>query len=416
MTENGAAGEGGGHGGDHEASRHVFLQAFNWESHKSESWWKEIAKKVEDIAAAGITAVWLPPASDSLAPQGYMPRDLYSLNSAYGEGADLRALLDNLRAKGVETCADVVINHRIGSTQGDEGRYNRYDGMAMPWDECAVTSDSGGKGNAGSGIAKFDGAPNIDHSHEGVRKDLAGWLKWLRNDVGFTSFRFDFAKGYSAGYVKEYIEAAEPVFAVGEYWDACNYSGEEYTFDFDQNSHRQRIVKWIKEAGGLASAFDFTTKGILQEAVKSEEWWRLRDAEGKAPGLIGVWPGRAVTFVENHDTGSTQAHWPFPSEHILQGYAYILTHPGVPTVFFDHLYEWGDDVRNAVLQLIAARKKVDIHSCSEMEVWQADKEVYAARIGERLCMKLGTGDWCPDEAGGWSLETSGESYAVWTKA
>lgn len=32
-------------------------------------------------------------------------------------------------------------------------------------------------------------------------------------------------------------------------------------------------------------------------------------------------------------TGSTQQHWPFPTSHIELGYAYILTHPGVPCLF-----------------------------------------------------------------------------------
>ncbi len=52
--------------------------------------------------------------------------------------------------------------------------------------------------------------------------------------------------------------------------------------------------------------------------------------QGKAPGLMGWWPGMAVTFTENHDTGSTQQHWPFPSHNVGIGYAYILTHPGEP--------------------------------------------------------------------------------------
>ena len=50
--------------------------------------------------------------------------------------------------------------------------------------------------------------------------------------------------------------------------------------------------------------------------------------QGKAPGLVGWWPAKAVTFIENHDTGSTQQHWPFPSEYVGTGYAYLLTHPG----------------------------------------------------------------------------------------
>lgn len=36
------------------------------------------------IAESGVTCVWLPPPSDSVSPQGYLPRDLYDLNSAYG--------------------------------------------------------------------------------------------------------------------------------------------------------------------------------------------------------------------------------------------------------------------------------------------------------------------------------------------
>ena len=36
---------------------------------------------------------------------------------------------------------------------------------------------------------------------------------------------------------------------------------------------------------------------------------RLKDIAGKPSGLIGWYPTKAVTFVENHDTGSTQGHW-----------------------------------------------------------------------------------------------------------
>ena len=32
------------------------------------------------------------------------------------------------------------------------------------------------------------------------------------------------------------------------------------------------------------------------------EYWRLKDAEGKPPGLVGWWPSRSVLFLENHDT------------------------------------------------------------------------------------------------------------------
>jgi hypothetical protein len=58
--------------------------------------------------------------------------------------------------------------------------------------------------------------------------------------------------------------------------------------------------------GGLAGAFDVTTKGILHATLEKCEYWRLADAANKPPGVMGWWPSRAVTFLENHDTGSTQ--------------------------------------------------------------------------------------------------------------
>lgn len=83
--------------------------------------------------------------------------------------------------------------------------------------------------------------------------------------------------------------------------------------------------------GSTATAFDFTTKGVLQSAVQGQ-LWMLRDPHAKAPGMIGLRPEKAVTFVDNHDTGSTQNMWPFPADKVMQGYAYILTHPGIPCI------------------------------------------------------------------------------------
>ena len=69
-----------------------------------------------------------------------------------------------------------------------------------------------------------------------------------------------------------------------------------------QDAHRQRIVKWLNDARGNATAFDVTTKGILHAAFERSDLWRLRDAVGNPPGLMGWWPSRAVSFLENHDT------------------------------------------------------------------------------------------------------------------
>lgn len=393
--------------------REIIFQAFNWESH-DRKWWRLLEDKVPHLAEAGFTSLWLPPASDSLAPQGYLPKDLYCLNSAYGNENDLRSLLQVIHRSGLRAMADIVINHRVGSTQGAGGCYNRYDGLSLPWDERAVTSDTGGHGNPSTGEV-FAGVSNIDHTQEFVRKDLIEWLKWLRSNVGFDDLRFDFAKGYKANFVKEYIEEADPDFSVGEYWDTCNYVDNGTHLDYNQDSHRQRIVDWIDGTGGLSAAFDFTSKAILQESMKSGQLWRLRDPQGRPPGVAGIWPSRAVTFIDNHDTGSTQAHWPFPPEHIMKGYAYILTHPGIPTVFYDHFFDWGASVQESIQKLIVIRKRQDLHSRSSIRILEANDVLYAAMIGERVCVKIGPGDWKP-QGDEWELAAWGNEYAVWQKA
>lgn len=45
---------------------------------------------------------------------------------------------------------------------------------------------------------------------------------------------------------------------------------------------------------------------------------------------------------------------------LVQGYAYILTHPGQPCVFYDHLYEWGSDLKQAILDLVSTLLRLSI--------------------------------------------------------
>lgn len=61
----------------------VLCQGFNWESHKSGRWYSELNDKATDLSSLGFTVIWLPPPTDSVSPEGYMPRDLYNLNSRY---------------------------------------------------------------------------------------------------------------------------------------------------------------------------------------------------------------------------------------------------------------------------------------------------------------------------------------------
>jgi alpha-amylase len=283
----------------------------------------------------------------------------------------------------------------------------------MKWEKWAIAkNDNGGTGNPDTG-GDFAAAPDIDHTNPRVQKDIVKWLLWMKSDIGFDGWRYDYTKGYDAFFVKRYNQATKPTFSVGEYWTSMGYAKGRDLLD-NQDAHRQQIVNWIDRSEGYSRSFDFTTKGILQEACTKGEYWRLRDKDGNASGVIGWWPEKSVTFIDNHDTGSKQAHWPFPGEKVLQGYAYILTHPGTPTVFWDHFYTWGKKHQKVIKALMALRHELGIHKNSELQILAAEQGLYAANIDGRLMIKMGWNSWSPQDSD-YELRMSGNDWAIWVK-
>jgi hypothetical protein len=47
-------------------------QGFNWESHHQQ-WYKTLGDNLEWFAKLGFTMIWLPPPTESVSPQGYLP-------------------------------------------------------------------------------------------------------------------------------------------------------------------------------------------------------------------------------------------------------------------------------------------------------------------------------------------------------
>lgn len=387
----------------------ILLQGFNWESNKSGKWYLDLTAKASELSKMGFTTIWLPPPTESVSAEGYMPKDLYNLNSRYGTMEQLKDLVRSLHEVGIKVLGDVVLNHRCAHYQNQNGIWNIFGGR-LNWDDRAIVADDPhfqGRGNKSSGD-HFHAAPNIDHSQDFVRRDIKEWLCWLRDEIGYDGWRLDFVRGFWGGYVKDYLEASEPFFSVGEYWDSLSYAYGQ--MDYNQDSHRQRIVDWINATNGASGAFDVTTKGILHTALEKCEYWRLSDEKGKPPGVMGWWPSRAVTFIENHDTGSTQGHWRFPAGKEMQGYAYILTHPGTPTVFYDHLYS---HYQQEIAKLISIRQRLNIHCRSLIKITKTDREVYAAEVDEKLAVKIGPGYYEPSGNHRWVVAAEGRDYKVW---
>ena len=417
--------------------REILLQGFHWDSSRikgaTESWYTHVLSLLPKIKEYGFNTVWLPPPTDSVSYEGYMPRDLYTLDSKYGTEKELRALVKAFHDVNIIVLGDAVLNHRCAHAQGSNGIWNQFGGK-LAWDERAIVCNDpnfGGKGNRGEGEC-IHCAPNIDHSQDFVKRDITEWLQFMRREIGFDGWRLDYVKGFSGRHVSDYIEGTDPEFSVGEYWDSLSYQDDGKP-RHPQNDHRGRIIKWIEAAdpsrkkssapGSTGQtnpgAFDVTLKGILHAVMEYQEYWRLTDNDGKPSGLLGWWPSRAVTFIENHDTGSTQGHWRFPSGTEMQGYCYILTHPGTPCVFWDHMFEDGwSHLHKPIRDLLAIRKKMDIHSRSKIEIVPLSngKKVYAAKIDDCLYMKIGPEDWSPpSQDGNWEVATFGANYCVWCK-
>ena len=67
--------------------REVLLQGFNWESCKMD-WYQYVEKLAPTIAEYGFSVIWLPPPTDSVSQEGYMPRDYYSCLLYTSDAAD----------------------------------------------------------------------------------------------------------------------------------------------------------------------------------------------------------------------------------------------------------------------------------------------------------------------------------------
>ena len=147
------------------------------------------------------------------------------------------------------------------------------------------------------------------------------------------------------------------------------------------------------------------------------------------------WKNKAVTFLENHDTGYRTNEDGSPQEHhmsdnfannweVEQAYAYILTHPGVPSVYWKHYFDWGNDLRQRIKALINARKVAGVNAGSVVHLQHnaRAKGVYAALVvglpGE-LYVRIGGSDvdWQPHYSNyrDYREYAHGAGWTVWVK-
>ena len=356
----------------------VMLQGFYWDSF-SQSQWVKLEKQADELSQY-FSLVWLPQSADcGGTSMGY--DDLYwfpgHYNSSFGNEAELRSLIQTFKSKGIGTIADVVINHRKNVSNWVDFPKETYNGVTYELKSTDICgNDDGGatkqwaqqngyslssNNDTGEG---WPGMRDLDHKSENVQANVKAYLKMLLNDLGYTGFRYDMVKGYSATYTKMYNEDSQPQFSVGECWDGTN-----------------TIKNWIEGTGKTSAAFDFQFRYTVRNAANNGDWRKLiQQNDGNWPLISssynnGAYKQWAVTFVENHDTEkrSNAAQDPLKKD-TLAANAYLLAMPGTPCVFFTHWI----DCKQSIKAMIDVRRFAGIQNTGNYNMLQANNAKYAA--------------------------------------
>lgn len=341
----------------------VMLQGFYWDSFK-ETKWTTLEKQAAELGNY-FSLVWLPQSGycGDGKSMGYNPLYYWNQNSSFGTEAELRSLIKTFNANGIGTIADVVVNHRGTMTNWVDFPAEEYNGVTYQMQSTDICSDDDGGATKTwadangyqlssnkDGYEDWPGMRDLDHKSANVQKCVKAYTKYLVDDLGYTGFRYDMVKGFSASYVADYNNHAGVQFSVGE--------------NFGNVEEAKRWIDGAKYNGTrMSAAFDFQFHYTLAKAVKEKNWTYLNDKAYHLVSNGSEYNRYAVTFVENHDTqyrSPSETGSEAISSDIRACNAYLLAMPGTPCVFLKHWIDYKKDIK----MMIEARKLAGITNTS----------------------------------------------------
>lgn len=356
----------------------VMLQGFSWDSYDYSQW--TVLEKQADDMKGFIDLVWLPQSGkciETTQVMGYKPYYYFNQNSSFGTEAELRSLIAKFKANGIGAIADVVVNHR--NTDGwftfPAETYNGVTYKMLPTDICKnddggatakqATKDGVSLSNNNDEGQDWDGCRDLDHKSANVQKIIKAYLKFLKEDIGYTGFRYDMVKGFSGSHVADYNDATGVKFSVGEYWDG-----------------NPSIINWINKTNKKSAAFDFQFRYNVRDAVNGaadgkvasfSDWSKLNSTNNLMHDAN--YRQYAVTFVENHDMQYRSASEPLDPlrKDTLAANAYMLAMPGTPCIFQPHWRAYKQEIKS----MIEARKLAGITNMSNYTNKMAQTSCFA---------------------------------------
>ena len=380
----------------------VMLQGFYWDSYQ-DSKWTNLTNQVDELSSY-FNLIWVPNSGQTKEDRwnsagnwgfenmGYMPVYWLRHNTCFGTENELKQMINAFKAKGTGIIEDVIINHKNGLTNWADFPNETYtnqetnktytltwaDNMEALWGICIDDELFDNDGNHGddhywydtsnaNSVSNdegdnFDGCRDLDHTNAQVQTNIATYLDFLVNELGYVGFRYDMVKGYAGYYVGKYNSELKPklptnqeFFSVGEYWDA---------------SYNNVVYNWINKTaipnGEIQSAaFDFPLKYAINDAFNNGHWSVLQGNKGIAgdPNMRRY----SVTFVDNHDTYRND--YDRVNNNVLAANAFILGLPGTPCIFLPHWQQYKTEIK----KMIAARKAAGINNQSQViQDWSTD--------------------------------------------
>ena len=355
----------------------VMLQGFSWDSYDYSQW--TVLEKQADDMKGFIDLVWLPQSGkciETTQVMGYKPYYYFNQNSSFGTEAELRSLITKFKAAGIGAIADVVVNHR--NTDGwftfPAETYNGVTYKMQPTDICKnddrgatakqATKEGVSLSNNNDEGQDWDGCRDLDHKSANVQKIIKAYLKFLKEDMGYTGFRYDMVKGFSGSHVADYNDATGVKFSVGEYWDG-----------------NPSIINWINSTNKKSAAFDLQFRYNVRDAVgvkdnkivSSPNWSKLKSDYNLMHDA--TYRQYAITFVENHDMQYRSKDEPLDplKRDTLAANAYMLAMPGTPCVFQPHWRAYKQEIKS----MIEARKLAGITNMSNYTNKMAQTSCFA---------------------------------------
>lgn len=298
------------------------------------------------------------------------------LKTYFGTEQELRQLISEYKAAGTGAIEDVVINHKgyVGDFFVNETYVDRFGNTrSTNWTKADLTTTTpGGEGQDDGEIGTW--AKELAHTSTNVQENTMNYLNFLKNDLGYIGFRFDFARGIAAKHFTQYNKEVKATYSVGEYWD----HGTDVLKNFVRNTN--------EGDGPMSAAFDFPLHDKMREAFndesgegKSSTKYRILESAGM------IWNYQlkryAVTFVENHDTfkwlptdNTAPDYQHRTNHHVMEANAFILAMPGTPCLFYAHfMKDWNKPTgwHADFVKLIHARRAAGI--TNEAAIWPSQK-------------------------------------------